>query len=448
MTEDHIKNFKELNGIGQDAPAESKRQRGIDFESLLNDIFLYEKILINRGYHTADNRSEQIDGAIKVASRIFLVETKWVHADLAASELYSFIGKVDNKFHGTLGVFISRNRLTDNFIRALNRGRRQSVIVIHGEDIDLLFEHKLSFTDYIEKAFTILSYDNISHYPVQDYLNNKQTAPASVPQVPVQASPVSEFIKEHLAKGLKTGTDILLESESLTETEQFEVYKYILNSYSRFWDAELKNLKFIITRNFDAYLEVCPPTPAQLQAYAGTFYSEIAPKSLHVYSRKEFSAPFSKFYEAIDQSQKKIFESFISECMISKFDHYDSENHIVGLIEHIWPYFNDDTKDGLASFVYQIFISYRLDKFAQKQFANRLVISNGLGSERLRDWLDQRIKINLDNYSYEEGDSQSKDFAIRFIVSTYIKLAAAMDLEGHSFADYVRSRVAFLDGKK
>lgn len=126
-----------------------KQQRGRDFEDLLNDVFASETILLSKGYHSSDHKSEQIDGAVEHNNRIFLVEMKWVESNLAASALYAFIGKIENKFSGTLGIFISKKVLSDNFINALNKGRRQSVIVIHGEDIDLFFTtHSSSFNTF------------------------------------------------------------------------------------------------------------------------------------------------------------------------------------------------------------------------------------------------------------------------------------------------------------
>jgi hypothetical protein len=89
---------------------------------------------------------------------------------MAASELYGFIGKIENKFSGTLGVFISRNELTKNFIDALNKGRRQSVIVIHGKDIELLFSRKTPIIkEYLTYCFKLLSYDNRTHLSLEDY---------------------------------------------------------------------------------------------------------------------------------------------------------------------------------------------------------------------------------------------------------------------------------------
>jgi hypothetical protein len=170
MKQKFIEEFWELDKIQSGSPPEIMRKRGVDFERLINDVLEDETILLKRSYHTSDNQSEQIDGAIEIYNRIFLVEVKWVSSNMAASELYGFIGKIENKFSGTLGVFISRNELTKNFIDALNKGRRQSVIVIHGKDIELLFSRKTPIIkEYLTYCFKLLSYDNRTHLSLEDY---------------------------------------------------------------------------------------------------------------------------------------------------------------------------------------------------------------------------------------------------------------------------------------
>ncbi len=142
MKNEYVTQFEELKKYDR-STIEEKRERGRLFESLINDIFEDEKVLINRSYHTSDNRSQQIDGAIKIDNRFFLLEVKWAAADIAASDLFAFIGKIDTKLDGTLGIFISRNKLTENFMKSLSYGRKRKVIIIHGQDIDLIFEKKI-----------------------------------------------------------------------------------------------------------------------------------------------------------------------------------------------------------------------------------------------------------------------------------------------------------------
>ena len=110
------------------------RRRGLRFERLLYEIFEHDNILLEKSYKNKEG-SQQIDGAIEIKNRIFLVEAKWEKSKtLAASKLYSFLGKINSKIEGTLGVFISYNELGKNFIDSTRAGIKQNCIIIHGKD--------------------------------------------------------------------------------------------------------------------------------------------------------------------------------------------------------------------------------------------------------------------------------------------------------------------------
>ena len=89
---------------------------------------------MERSYFNEDG-SQQIDGAIEINNRIFITEVKWEKSKtLAASKLYSFLGKVNSKIDGTLGLFISYNELGNKFINSVRAGIKQNCIIINGED--------------------------------------------------------------------------------------------------------------------------------------------------------------------------------------------------------------------------------------------------------------------------------------------------------------------------
>lgn len=73
---------------------EDAMKRGNQFEELILELFAAEKLLRKKSYHASDGKSEQIDGALKIGGIRALIEVKWVKSGLAASELYSFLGKV------------------------------------------------------------------------------------------------------------------------------------------------------------------------------------------------------------------------------------------------------------------------------------------------------------------------------------------------------------------
>jgi hypothetical protein len=165
--------FQKLDSMPAKLAREDAIIRGNQFEKLILELFDTEKLLIKKSYHTTDGRSEQIDGAIKVVGIRALLEVKWVNSGLAASELYAFLGKVEGKFVGTVGIFISREELTPNFLKSLRSGRRQSVIVIHGEDVDHLFSPEFPIKEYLISTIDYLSFDNQFHLTANDFLRKR-----------------------------------------------------------------------------------------------------------------------------------------------------------------------------------------------------------------------------------------------------------------------------------
>ena len=125
--------------------------RGNEFEKLFNKICEDAGILIFYRFRTSDTEQE-IDGAVLIYSRVFLLEAKWEdEKTLAASKLYSILGKINSKIDGTLGIFISHNELKENFINAFRNGIKQNCILIHG---------KSNIEDIIDGEFT-QSKDNL-----------------------------------------------------------------------------------------------------------------------------------------------------------------------------------------------------------------------------------------------------------------------------------------------
>ena len=123
-------------------------RRGLLFERLLYEIFDDQNILLERSYKNEDG-SQQIDDAVEINKRIFIIEVKWEKTEtIAASKLYSFLGKINSKIEGTLGIFISYNELGDNFINSIRAGIKQNCILVHGKE-NLLWEGTLPLSHYL-----------------------------------------------------------------------------------------------------------------------------------------------------------------------------------------------------------------------------------------------------------------------------------------------------------
>ena len=160
-----INKFKQIS--------ESKpRRRGIQFERLFYEVFERENILLERSYFNEDG-SQQIDGAIEINNRIFLTEIKWEESKtLAASKLYSFLGKINSKIEGTLGLFISYNELGDNFLNSVRAGLRQNCIIINGEDnIIPIIKGEVGLKDYVWYIYQQASTRNRIFIPVSEFVS-------------------------------------------------------------------------------------------------------------------------------------------------------------------------------------------------------------------------------------------------------------------------------------
>ena len=221
----------DLEKLGENPGQNVAQQRGTDFEQIVLDLFEKNNLLIRRSYHTSDNKSQQIDGAIEVNSRVFLIESKWTSSNIAASELFGFLGKVESKFSGTFGIFISKNELTSNFINSLRAGRRQSVIVIHGDDVATIFQKNFPLTEYINETIRRVSTDNITHLSAKEFLKindtkKKKNATHNKDEIKLLLKDLKNTIKPNLITTLLENKD---ESKIINElTKLLEIYPTLI----------------------------------------------------------------------------------------------------------------------------------------------------------------------------------------------------------------------------
>lgn len=113
--------------------APQKRQRGYAFERYLFDTFECQGLKVKRPYKKA---GEQIDGGIYFDGTWYLIEAKWHAVPLPVSEVYSFRGKVDGKFAGTCGFFISWSGYSEECADALSLGKELKVLLCDSSDVE------------------------------------------------------------------------------------------------------------------------------------------------------------------------------------------------------------------------------------------------------------------------------------------------------------------------
>lgn len=439
MNASHVTRFNELNDINPKiATKEMKQERGRQFEELFNDIFESEKIIKRRGYHTKDNKSEQIDGAIEVFNRMFLIEVKWVTSGLAASNLFAFIGKIDNKFHGTLGVFISRTKLKNNFINALNKGRRQSVIAIHGEDIDLIFNKKVILKDYIEYAFKELSTDNLVHVPVKKFINiieSQKTRKVLIEKTENDNEKVINFLKNNLLNAPISLNDLVIKLTDLEIPEKDKLYNTIITNYSVFWYSNLTGDKTFILENMNSFINHYKPDDNVLKKESILYYSVLLEKSLKLYAQPIFVNSFSKFYNGINQEIKTKFENFILDKWMKSFGDYDIENRITDIIRPIWKDLSDSLKNILYKAYLDIYISTRTNKHSQKKYAFELISEKNIQIPIIKEWLLEKIASSANAFL------NLNDEKITFIASSYTDILKLIEPNSDNWINYIKQEL-------
>ena len=119
----------------EDAKQLDPRARGKAFEKILGLMLDLEKIRHVLAYRPS---GEEIDGAFWWSDRTFLLEAKWHKDPLPASSIYAFKGKVDGKFNGTCGVFISMSGYSEECVNALIHGKPLNILLFDEKDIEAI----------------------------------------------------------------------------------------------------------------------------------------------------------------------------------------------------------------------------------------------------------------------------------------------------------------------
>lgn len=125
----------------------SPQERGYKFEMLINSLLSIEDLEPKASYKPT---GEQIDGSFFWQGQTFLLEAKWVKDKIPVSNIYSFKGKLDGKFHNTSGIFFAVNGYSKDVEDALRFGKTLNIILFNEFDIPLIFNNEVSFLDVLK----------------------------------------------------------------------------------------------------------------------------------------------------------------------------------------------------------------------------------------------------------------------------------------------------------
>lgn len=394
------------------------RQRGFAFEKLINEIFDDCGVLIKPSYKTAD-QSQQIDGAIEINSRVFLLEAKWEKNEtLAASKLYSFIGKINSKLEGTLGVFISHNRLKENFVNAVRDGLRQNCILIHGkENIREIVDGNLNLKDYIIYCYREASTKNVVEVSASEFIS---LAPKIVNSKNVSGiiESIWPTIYEHLkdSSSYKNFIDFLQKIDDLgidIPKKLVSVLPHLSLSFT-----QDQKLNFLRERIIDE---------------AKNLYEEaVKNKLVGDYWRKYASEEVVSIITKDIKFEQPVYSRIIKNVTSGFNGDWEIENDASRILESMFSDLNLDNKILIAKKYLQIYLdNYRLSKFKQKQFANSVFLKLKEGDKELYELFFDEIIEDLKNQKkidiiwIEQGigseESIKKD-VINRILTKYDKL--------------------------
>lgn len=441
MNQKFIDRYKVLKDFGDKPDRQIAQQRGLDFEALINEITLEEGNRLSKSYYADGNNSEQIDGAIEVYNRIFLIEVKWLSSDEAASELYSFIGKIENKFNGTLGVFISKKKLSDNFVTALNRGRRQSVLIVHGDDIDQLFTPDGPLLkDYLEYCFKLLSYRNMTHFPVADYIKfihkpkllQSNVASQTVANT-VLNRPGINFINNNLITGSASPSALQMAYGLLDENEQKYVLDYAVKQWQKVhanWmimpygkDQTFNNLSTFF-RSLDAKTDV-------VKSISEDFYLKYLKENFGAYGVSPVVDPFIQYFGDLPEESINEVGSVLVQELIRVEGNWDAENQITDFISFNWKLLSEEVKKEFKQLYLDIFVSSsRQDRFAQKSFAIKLMKEGQTTKDEIEIWLRSKLRKMKTDYQGEDTEGLIKwAFNAYYPIMPYLNLHNAQEFE-------------------
>ncbi|MNU76017.1 hypothetical protein D3C71_655600 [compost metagenome] len=429
MNQKFIDRFHALEKIDQ-LDQNAKQNRGIQFENLMHDVFTNEGILLKKGFHTADNRSEQIDGAIEVWNRVLLVEVKWVEKNLAASDLFAFIGKIENKLQGTLGLFISRNELSENFISAIKSGRKKNIVVFHGEDVNQLFRpDSVSFTDYLEHCLKLFSYDNIAHYPYKYYMEELKGL-----EVLAESSKSSEvqFINDFL----NNKDDVVFENmvdayRDLSDRSRKGIFDYAF-AYVRVIMTGAKSGRFSYSPyNYQKYFSMLDPGSAEIDGFEQRYFNEKLLQYPDIYGRVEIRKLFLSRYQTIAADQRLSFENQLVKKLwdAEKFNAFTLVDVISVFAEHLWDQFLPATKDELKNFYIYKAANVEIATNVATKFADKLLSTGMVTKEELISWLLGKLN------TYAKAYTRLEDVE-HFFFWSFINLHKYLEMDQEEFRKY------------
>lgn len=128
----------------------AKQDRGYKLEVLLKDLFSYFNIPVIKSFKR-NSTGDQIDGAFKFDGWNYLFECKWHKTKVNSASVDPFYAKVNRGSNATLGLFLSINGWSDNVVKGLKNNKDKNVILMNGEELEMILGGEFTISKAIEK---------------------------------------------------------------------------------------------------------------------------------------------------------------------------------------------------------------------------------------------------------------------------------------------------------
>lgn len=401
-------------------------EKGNKFEYLLDKIFEDNNILISKRYRTKDTQQE-IDGAVMIFSKVFLLEIKWESEDtLAASKLFSFLGKINSKIDGTLGIFISYNELKKNFVDSIRNGLKQNCILIHGKsNIDDIIDKKVNIKDYLEYCFIQASTKNRADVNTSEFLslpykinyhNNSTTTKKD------NWLKIYEGITQQMSL-----PDFSAKLERWYSEELF-LSKKIINVYNTLNLDSLGRSKF--NKLIEKLIEEEP------EKFKNILIEKFKSDNWKIFAYESFCSLIKNKIHISEPNRRFIIDN-VTQVLNQD---WEDENKASLIIDVFYDSLTEEERLILVNKYLDIYLdNNRLDKFFQKKMANTIFHDSMLDPKLIVEIVKQSIKWDIMSFQLDdvlnnpENDKLRDSRVEKEILTKYKKFFESYHLNGKKF---------------
>ena len=249
-----------------------------------------------------------------------------------------------------MGIFISKEPLSDRFKKSLSNGRQQKVLILEGDDVKNLFEIEGRFAEYVETSIEYLSTDNINQYSVSSFIelekcNHELKDAQNKMEISVQRREEAEVLNDYVnfVTNKNIVDDFLVKEYTLKLSiwEKRKIFEFIIENIGRYYElySRYSNYAYVNIENAAKYFELYDE-----KSFEVYYENLIKYKSLGY-----FTFLWKGFEKYIGE---KIVE--VTEILVELFEKYkgvyDAENILTRCVEPFYDNIPDEMKIKLIVF--------------------------------------------------------------------------------------------------